>query len=287
MKQISLLSPAKINLFLHILGKRPDGYHELQSAIQFLDYNDEIHLALREDGKITIDCNVPELISSDNLAIKAAHFLQHFCGPDWGVHITLNKYIPMGAGLGGGSSNAATTLLGLNQLWDLNLSYSQLKHLGSELGADVPVFLQGQAAWVEGIGERLTPLDLPERYTLVISPTCHVSTATVFQHPTLTRNTPAYDTREYKVGMGHNDCEKVVRTAYPAVDEAMHILADMAEARLTGTGAGVFAQFATEPEALAVKMQLPSHFKAFIAKSLNISPLKTSIQEKSRYNMTV
>ena len=270
-------APAKLNLFLHITGRRADGYHNLQTVFQFLDVADTLGFDLRSDGVISRRSGPADVAVDADLSVRAARLLQQQAGVKFGVDITLSKRLPLGAGLGGGSSDAATTLVALNGLWKLGWSAAQLAALGLQLGADVPVFVHGHAAWAEGIGERLTPLDLPQPWYLVLVPAIKVSTATVFAASDLTRDTPAITISDFLSGQGHNDCEALVRRLYPEVDRALNWLNERAKARLTGTGSAVFAAFDTESAARAVQTQAPSEWQAIVARGLNTSPLITDI----------
>lgn len=278
MTTLSLPAPAKLNLFLHITGRRPDGYHELQTLFQFLDFADTLTFTLENRPGVRVSPEIAGLDPRDNLVFRAAEILQSQTSSALpGVSILVDKKIPMGGGLGGGSSNAATTLLGLNHLWQLGLSLDALAALGLKLGADVPVFVKGQAAWAEGIGEKLTPADPPEDWFLVLVPNCNISTAKIFQHQRLTRDTrrsriaPAFDGNhpDYK-----NDCEAVVCSLYPEVAASIEWLRSQSgNARLTGTGACIFSRLPTESRALAVLQNKPSGIKGFVAKGLNNSSL--------------
>jgi 4-diphosphocytidyl-2-C-methyl-D-erythritol kinase len=266
-------APAKINLFLHITGRRDDGYHLLQTAFQFLDYCDWLEFMPRDDGVVRRLGELADVASEDDLTVRAARSLQALTGTSLGVDIRIDKHLPMGGGLGGGSSDAATTLVALNKLWDLRLSEAQLAELGLGLGADVPVFIRGQAAWAEGVGEKLTPLALPEPWFLVLVPDCHVATAEIFAVPELTRDAQSLKIPAFLSGQGENVCEPVVRKRYPEVDKALNWLAQYAPARMSGTGACVFAPFATEAEASQVLEQMPTGWQGFVARGLNRSPL--------------
>ena len=267
---LSLLSPAKLNLFLHITGRREDGYHELQTLFQLLDWGDWLSFTPNQSGEITLESTGLEIPLQDNLIYRAAKLLQR---DNMGVHITADKHIPTGGGLGGGSSNAATTLLALNKLWQLALGQNELQAIGAALGADVPVFVGGHTAWAEGIGEILTPVDIPERWYVIITPFCHVATGQIFSHLQLTRNTSPIKMATFFEGYSRNDCQELVRRLYPDVDAAFSWLERFAETRLTGTGASVFASFGTEAEAGAVLHQLPHQWKGVSARGLNISPV--------------
>ncbi|MDW6001555.1 4-diphosphocytidyl-2-C-methyl-D-erythritol kinase [Vibrio mangrovi] len=267
-------SPAKLNLFLYITGRRDDGYHELQTLFQFLDYGDELTIRVNTSGEVTVSPEIEGVPLQENLIWKAATQLQKHTHTLLGAEIHLHKVLPMGGGIGGGSSNAATALVALNHLWQCGLSENQLADIGLQLGADVPVFVQGHAAYAEGVGEKLTPVTPPEKWYLVIRPDVSISTAAIFSHPKLTRNTPK---RELTTLLQHpyeNDCEKIVRKLYPEVDKQLSWLLQYAPSRLTGTGSCIFAEFSSEEEAQHVLSRLPDEVSAFVAKGRNISPLK-------------
>ncbi|MFA5685603.1 MAG: 4-(cytidine 5'-diphospho)-2-C-methyl-D-erythritol kinase [Thiohalobacteraceae bacterium] len=266
-------APAKLNLFLHVTGRRPDGFHTLQTVFQFLDIADGIGLRVESGGGIRRSTPFPGVPAERDLTVRAARLLQAEAGTDHGVTIAIDKRLPLGGGLGGGSSDAATTLVVLNQLWGIGFSVDRLAELGLRLGADVPVFVRGQAAWAEGVGERLTPVTLPEPWYLIIVPAVTVSTAEVFSAPELTRHTPPITIADFLSGVGGNDCEPVVRRRYPEVGHALDWLGRYAPARLTGTGACVFASFAERGDAQQVLTQLPAGWRAFIARGRNRSPL--------------
>lgn len=274
---LTLPAPAKLNLFLHITGRRPDGYHELQTVFQLLDYGDELRFSRRADDQISLDCSEPGLAGPDNLVLRAAALLQPLARRPYGLHIHLHKRLPAGGGLGGGSSDAATTLLALNLLWDCGQDRSTLMQLGRGLGADVPVFVAGHSAWAEGIGERLQPLALPPRWYLVLTPACHASTARIFGHPELTRDSPAIKIPRFPFPGTRNDCEAVATRLHPEIREALDWLASHAEAgfaaRMSGTGASVFASFANREAALSALAQRPAGMQAFVAAGCNESPL--------------
>jgi 4-diphosphocytidyl-2-C-methyl-D-erythritol kinase len=267
-------APAKLNLFIHITGRRADGYHELQSVFQFLDYGDDIFFVPRSDSQVHRVSGPDEFSGEADLAVRAALSLQQASGCGLGVDIHLKKRIPIGAGLGGGSSDAATTLVALNEIWGLHWPLERLAALGLKLGADVPVFVHGSAAWAEGIGERLTPLQLPEPWYLVVTPDCHVSTAEIYAAPELKRDTPAIRMPAVPAELMHNDFLPVVRRRHPQVAEALDFLDRHARARLTGTGASVFAEFETREQARRVQAVVPSRWTAFVARGLNRSPLQ-------------
>ncbi len=266
-------APAKLNLFLHITGRRPDGYHTLQTVFQFLDHGDSLVFEPRRDAQVRRVSGPGALAEDSDLVVRAARLLQQTADVQQGVDIHLDKRLPLGAGLGGGSSDAATTLMALNRLWKLDWSPERLSALGLQLGADVPVFVQGQAAWAEGVGEILTPVELPEPCYLVITPACQVATAEIFNAPELKRNSPPIRMPQFLSEMTRNDCWPVVRKRYPQVAQAFDFLAEYAEARLTGTGASVFAAFASREAARAVEEKVPAGWNAFVAQGLNHSPL--------------
>ncbi len=266
-------APAKLNLFLHVTGRRPDGYHTLQTVFQFLDYGDSLGFTLRTDSEVRRMTGPVELAEDADLVVRAARLLQQAAKVQQGVEISLQKRLPFGGGLGGGSSDAATTLVALNHLWQVHWPLNRLSKLGLQLGADVPVFIHGQAAWAEGVGEILTPVDLDEPYYLVITPACQVATGEIFNAPELKRNSPPIRMPQFLAGMARNDCWPVVRKRYPQVTEAYDFIGKYAEARLTGTGASVFAAFANRADACAVQSQVPADWGSFVAQGLNRSPL--------------
>ncbi|HLT03753.1 MAG TPA: 4-(cytidine 5'-diphospho)-2-C-methyl-D-erythritol kinase [Pseudomonas sp.] len=271
--QLILPAPAKLNLFLHILGRRPDGYHELQTLFQFLDHGDELGFRRRADGAIRLHTEIAGVPHDSNLIVRAARRLQELSGTRQGADIWLDKRLPMGGGIGGGSSDAATTLVGLNHLWGLNWSEEQLAELGLTLGADVPVFVRGRAAFAEGVGERLIPVDPEEPWYLVLAPQVSVSTAEIFSDPELTRDTPPITVRSLPEGGGHNDCQPVVEKRYSEVRNALILLNNFVPAKMTGTGACVFGSFPNRQEADKVSRQLPATLPSFIARGCNRSPL--------------
>ena len=266
-------APAKLNLFLHILGRRDDGYHELQTAFQFLDYGDELSIDVREDGQIRRPEGLAGLPERDDLVVAAARLLRTETGASRGAEIRIRKRVPAGAGLGGGSSDAATTLVALNELWGTGLSRAELARLGAQLGADVPVFVGGRAAWAEGIGDRLTPTDFPEPWYAVIYPGRAVPTTEVFADPELTRNSAPITISRFICSGGRNDCAPLVRKKYVEVGHAMDWLGRSGEARLTGTGASVFAEFEDRGQARRALEGLLAAWQGFVAKGLNRSPL--------------
>jgi 4-diphosphocytidyl-2-C-methyl-D-erythritol kinase len=270
-------APAKLNLFLHIIGRRPDGYHELQTCFQFVDLCDDIYLRVRLDGKIRRLRGAEGVSEDSDLCVRAAHVLQTAANCNLGVDIDVVKRIPMGAGLGGGSSDAATCLVALNRLWGLDWTDNRLAALGLTLGADVPVFVHGRAAWAEGVGERLTPLEPQfaprEDNYLILKPKVFVSTAEVFQDPELTRNSPPITIHGFLASGGRNDCLDVVRRRYPEVARALDWLSFYGHARLTGTGACVFVNIESLDRGREIVRKLPPASDAFLVRGLNVSPL--------------
>lgn len=271
--QLILPAPAKLNLFLHILGRRPDGYHELQTLFQFLNHGDALGFRRRDDGEIRLHTEIAGVPHDSNLIVRAARRLQEASGTRLGADIWLDKRLPMGGGIGGGSSDAATTLVGLNYLWGLDWNEDRLAGLGLALGADVPVFVRGRAAFAEGVGEKLAPVYLDEPWYLVIAPQVSVSTAEIFSDPELTRDTPPITVRSLPEGGGRNDCQPVVEKRYSEVRNALNLLNNFVSAKMTGTGACVFGSFPNREEADRVSRQLPATLPSFIARGCNRSPL--------------
>ncbi|MDM8560316.1 4-(cytidine 5'-diphospho)-2-C-methyl-D-erythritol kinase [Candidatus Parabeggiatoa sp. HSG14] len=269
---IQWLAPAKLNLFLHITSQRADGYHCLQTIFQFIDYNDTLYFDVRNDEQLSCEYDAINLSPNQDLVLRAARLLKQYSGTSLGVDIRVEKKIPMGGGLGGGSSDAATTLLALNYLWQLQLSDATLAQLGLSLGADVPVFVQGHTAWAEGVGESLTPIDIEEPWYLVIHPGCHVSTAEIFLAKGLTRNTLPITMTDFLANQSKNVCEAVVRSQYPQIGQAIDWLSHFSPARLTGTGACLFAPFKNQTLAESVLAKLPKQWNGFVARGKNISP---------------
>ena len=266
-------APAKLNLFLHVTGRRADGYHELQTLFQLIDLTDTIAIRVRADGAIS-RCEGPRDVPAESdLAVRAARALKAASGTSLGADLRVLKRIPLGGGLGGGSSDAATALVALNEIWGCGLGTPELVALGLPLGADVPVFIGGLSAWGEGIGERLTPVDLPGRWYLIIHPGCAVSTREVFQSPELTRNSPLITIRAFFESGGRNDCEPAVRRLFPEVGEALDWLGRFAPAHLTGTGSCVFAGFGSAIEAERLAARVPDRWKSTVARGLNASPV--------------
>jgi len=273
MSESSWPAPAKLNLFLHVTGRRPDGYHDLQTIFQLIDLCDAIDLTVRPDGQIVRLAGPKGVDPESDLTVRAARALKRVSGSPLGVEISVHKRIPMGGGLGGGSSDAATVLLGLNRLWGCDLAPSELAKLGLELGSDVPVFVYGSSAWAEGRGERLSPLELPERWYVLIHPHVAVATAEVFQTPELTRNSPLITIRAFSESGGRNDCEPVVRARVPQVGEALDWLNRFAPARLTGTGSCIFASCGSADAAERIAARVPDCWTSYVARGLNLSPV--------------
>ena len=278
-------SPAKLNLFLRITGRRPDGYHALQTLFQFLEVGDEIVFELLPPGRIELAEALPGVPAREHLCVRAALLLRDHA-PGAGVRIRLEKRIPMGAGLGGGSSNAATTLVALNRLWGCGLATEALAALALGLGADVPVFVRGLASWGEGIGERLTPVRLPRPWYVVVHPGCHVSSAEIFNAADLTRNSPPLKIPAFLLSSGEppsvrdvlaiagNDCQPAARRRHREIGEALEWLSGFTEARMTGTGAAVFGPFAERAEAERAARAAPASWWVRVARGRNESPLR-------------
>jgi 4-diphosphocytidyl-2-C-methyl-D-erythritol kinase len=267
-------APAKLNLMLHIVGRRQDGYHQLQTVFQLIDLCDRIEITVRGDGVITRPAGPAGVPEDEDLVVRAARALQQDSGTGLGAEIVVRKRIPLGGGLGGGSSDAATTLLALNQIWKLGYTSVQIQTFAAVLGADVPVFVAGRSSWAEGIGEKLTPVPLgADSWYLVIFPGVAVPTAAVFQAPELTRNSPPTTMRGFLETGGRNDCESVVRARFPAVGEALDWLGRHAPARLTGTGSCVFAKFSRAADAERVAARVPDTWRAWVARGVDTSPL--------------
>ena len=275
-----LPAPAKLNLFLHVVGRRDDGYHLLQTVFQLLDWGDEVSLRLRDDGVVRMSKPLAGVPDTENLALRAAHAFKAMSGGNWGMDLAIDKRIPMGGGLGGASSDAATVLVGLNALTGSRVDADTLAAIGLELGADVPVFVRGHSAWADGVGERLVPMELPERWHLVIHPGVSVSTAAVFSDPGLTRNTaPMTISGFLEGGATRNDLEQVAIGLAPEVGETLEWLAGFAPAKMTGSGSCVFASFDARTVAEAVKAQVPGNWRAHIARGIQQSPLHQAIRD--------
>ncbi|MGE0030347.1 MAG: 4-(cytidine 5'-diphospho)-2-C-methyl-D-erythritol kinase [Steroidobacteraceae bacterium] len=266
-------APAKLNLFLHVVGRRPDGYHDIQTVFQLIDLHDSLTFEPRPDAVIRRVEGPAEVPEAEDLCLRAACLLQEVAGLRVGVDIRLIKRIPLQGGLGGGSSDAATTLVALNELWEAGLGTAELARLGRELGADVPLFVHGRSAWGEGVGDWLTPIDLPERYFAIVYPGVGVATAEIFQASELTRNSPKTTIRGFLKAGGQNDCEPVVCGRNPEVARALSWLAARGGARLTGTGSCVFAPFDARGAAEAALTDLPAGWAGYVARGLDRSPL--------------
>ncbi|MBI1285133.1 MAG: 4-(cytidine 5'-diphospho)-2-C-methyl-D-erythritol kinase [Thiobacillus sp.] len=284
-------APAKLNLFLHVVGRRADGYHLLQSVFRLIDRADTVHLELREDGRVVRESELPGVAEDQDLTVRAARLLQAFAPQGAGVSIRLDKVLPLGGGLGGGSSDAATVLLALNRLWQICLPRETLQELALQLGADVPVFVFGQSAFAEGVGEILHPVSIPPAWYVVLVPPVQVPTAAIFAAPELTRNTPPLKIAPFSAGagrpvrlgfqsadspgspVGHNDLQPVVVGRYPEVARHLEWLSQFGEARMTGSGACVFASFGTQEAALEVLRHLPESMQGFVAQGLDKHPL--------------
>ena len=275
---ITLPSPAKLNLFLYITGRKENGYHELQTLFQFLNYGDELQFEILADPTIALTNQIEGVPLEHNLIYRAAKILQDHTACKLGAKIGVTKRLPMGAGLGGGSSNAATVLVGLNHLWQTGLTLEELAEIGLSLGADVPIFVRGFAAFAEGVGEKLTACQPPEKWYLVLKPEVSISTALIFQHPDLPRNTPKRNIEQLLREDYTNDCEKVVRDHYSEVEDLLSWLVQYAPSRLTGTGACVFAEFDREDEARKVLALAPKSVQGFVAQGQNISPLHQALK---------
>ncbi len=269
----SFPAPAKLNLFLHIVGRRADGYHLLQSVFRLIDRHDTLYLRIAENGLVRRTREVDGVPEAQDLCVRAARLLQQHTGCRLGVDIRLEKRLPMGGGLGGGSSDAATVLLALNRLWGLDLPRRELLQLGLQLGADVPVFVFGRNAWAEGIGEQLQPMILPPAWYVVLTPAVHVATAQVFASRELTRDTNPAKMAAFFKGYGHNDLEPVVCRQYPAVASALEWLKQFGDARMSGSGASVFLECGSEAEAQRVFSLKPEEVAGFVAAGLDQHPL--------------
>ncbi|HSP32495.1 MAG TPA: 4-(cytidine 5'-diphospho)-2-C-methyl-D-erythritol kinase [Halomonas sp.] len=277
---ITLPAPAKLNRMLHIVGRRNDGYHSLQTLFQIIDLCDYLTFTPRNDGEIHLTSELSGVSHDENLVVRAARLLQQTSGTSSGATLSIEKQLPMGGGLGGGSSNAATVLVGLNHLWQLGFSLEALAQLGLQLGADVPVFVHGHSAWAEGVGEQLTPVTLDTPWFVIIHPGISVSTPSVFQDPQLTRDSrPITMARALQGGAPEwrNDCEAVVKERYPPIAEALDWLAQHAPSRLTGTGACLFAAFETPQRAEAIAQLAGQRWPTWVARGLNTSPLHDAL----------
>lgn len=282
MTELACSAPAKLNLFLHVIGRRADGYHLLQTVFRLVDFSDRLHFSLRTDGAVKLRTPTPGVPEEKDLCVRAAKLLQQESGVSLGVDISLEKRIPMGGGLGGGSSDAATTLLALNRLWKIGWNKSQLLKLGLRLGADVPVFIFGKNAFAEGIGEKLLPIALPAAWYLILTPPVQVPTGQVFASKELTRNTVPIKIPPFSVERGHNDLEPIVCRLYPEVARHLEWLKRLGSPRIaamTGSGACVFAEFATEQAARTALAQAPSGMNGFVAQGLDRHPMHDFAEE--------
>lgn len=275
-------APAKLNLMLRIIGQRSDGYHLLQTVFQFIDLCDWIRFHPADNGRVSLRRPTPGVPEDDDLTIRAARLLKVETGCEQGVCIEVEKNLPMGGGLGGGSSDAATTLVMLNLLWGLQLSMEKLMELGLTLGADVPVFIYGHSSWAEGVGEKLEKINIPEQWVVVVKPDCHVNTKEIFLAKDLTRDSKSIRIADFIAGQHQNDCLAVVRENYQSVKDALVDLSRFSEARLTGTGACVFAQFESEEAASTSYLSLREKWQAYLVRGLNESPLFSQLKD-SRY----
>lgn len=275
---LTLPAPAKLNLWLHICGRRGDGYHNLQTLFQLLDWGDQLTFTANNRGVVELLGSPPGVAIEQNLIVRAAEQLRPFAADHAGCTIALDKVVPMGGGLGGGSSDAATTLVALNALWQCQLSSAQLCALGAQLGADVPLFVAGHSAFAEGIGEQLSAVQIEPRWYLLVTPNCHVDTGEIFSHPQLTRESPAIKIRALSTALGRNDCEAVVEQLYPEVAAARNWLSSYSPALMTGTGASVFAAFCDRNAAEQVAAQVPQKWRAFVAQGVNESPLHSAMR---------
>ncbi len=269
-----LPAPAKLNLFLHVTGRRPDGYHTLQTLFTFVDYGDALTFRPAKAGTLRREGDVAGISESEDLCFKAARLLQEKSGIRGGVTIRLEKRIPIGGGLGGGSSDAATTLIALNRLWETGLNRAELMELGRLLGADVPVFIGGEAAFAEGVGELLTPYKVPEHWYLIVSPRFGVSTREIFEAPELTRNSNPVKMCDFSMGFGHNDLQPVVVRRYPAVARLLDWLGQWGDARMSGSGACCFVPFGDASGARLALEQIPQEYTGFVARGMNRHPLR-------------
>jgi len=276
-------APAKLNLFLRVVGRRPDGYHELQTVFQLLDWGDELRLRVRRDGRIERANELSGVPPGADLSIRAAQALQRVTACPLGADVHLTKRVPMGGGFGGGSSDAATTLVGLNHLWRTELNIDELATIGRDLGADVPVFVHGRSAWAEGVGERLTPLPLPPRWYLVVDTGVSVPTAELFQAPELTRDARSATIADFVSGnLRGNAFEPVLRRRASAIAAALDRLAEVGEAQLTGTGGGVFAAFVDRERALGAQAALPQGWRSWVVEGVDTSPLRRCLEARER-----
>lgn len=278
-------APAKLNLFLHIVGRRSDGYHLLQTVFQLLDWGDTVRLRTRSDGEIARSNDVPGVAPESDLCLRAAHALREHSGSRMGVDIALDKRIPLGGGLGGGSSDAATVLVALNDLWSAGLSPDELAGIALDLGADVPVFVRGYSAWAEGVGEKLTPIALRQRHYVIVDPGISVATAALFQAPELTRNSPPLTISDYLSGSGAgttNAFTPIARAGYPPLAAALDWLGQFGEARLTGSGGCIFVDVESAERADEIAEQCPLDFTVYQARGVDRSPLLDALEHNRR-----
>ena len=274
MSRLCVPAPAKVNLFLHVTGRRADGYHLLETLLVAIDVGDTITLTRRDDGAIARTTEVPGVAAANDLAVRAAAALKQASGSSFGVDIALTKRVPVGGGMGGGSSDAASVLLALNRLWETDVRRDELMRIGLALGADVPFFLQGEPALARGVGEALTPVSLPPMWIAVIVPSVAVATAAIFAAPELTRNSPSAKRDVCSEGYGHNDLESVASARFPEIMGALeHLRERSPAARMTGSGSCVFAPFADEAEARAAVGAKPPGMRGFVARTLARHPL--------------
>lgn len=274
-------APAKLNLMLNITGQRADGYHELQTVFQLVAMSDWLNFIPTTDGKVSLSCSANNIADPDNLVLRAANLLKERSGTAQGARIILKKILPMGSGLGGGSSDAATTLVVLNDVWALGYSEKELRDIGLELGADVPVFVLGRSAWAEGVGEKLEVIDLPEEWFVVVNSDYHCSTKEVFQHNSLTRDNSAITIRDFLNGQTKNDCLSVVRQMSQELDDVYRRFSGFSEVYLTGTGSSMFAKCCTREEAVSLSDRLPADWSKWVVKGVNESPLHKSLKQFS------
>jgi 4-diphosphocytidyl-2-C-methyl-D-erythritol kinase len=272
MKTLHLQSPAKLNLMLHITGRRQDGYHQLQTVFQFVELFDDMTFTATHEGIRRISGNT-QVAEEDDLIVRAARLLQPYQAKPMGVDISITKRIPMGGGLGGGSSNAATSLMALNRLWNLGLDQAELQEIGLQLGADVPIFIFGQNAWAEGVGDELSMIKLPETWFLIINPQIFVSTGEIFSSKYLTRDSHPITIRAFLEGGGQNVCEPVACKLYPEIQQAIDWLSQYSPARMTGTGACIFAFFDSAEKANAVKSKIPEQWTGYVARGIQNNPV--------------
>jgi len=270
-------APAKLNLFLHITRRRPDGYHDLQTLFQILDWGDELRFSVNDSGQVSRSCNIDGIAEADDICVRAAHLLKARCSVHMGVHIDLIKRIPMGAGLGGGSSDAATVLLALNRLWNLGMASQQLAELGLELGADVPVFIHGHSAWAQGRGEKLQAVALGPRFYVLVFPDFGISTAEVFNHPQLKRDSKAIDMSGLSLQPGRNDCEAVVEKMYPEFKSIMQGLRTWGSAHMSGTGSTIFLSFDDKKTAINAARELKCRYNVRAVGGVDRSQLLDSL----------